>query len=97
MTASVSFAFEHSPENVSPKIYVPPSGVGEDAGGRYVYVIEPQGNDIGIARKRIIKIGDLNELGFEAVSGIREGELIATAGLQVLLDGMKVRLDENGY
>ncbi len=92
MTGTTVFYFEEIGEKGSPKIHVPPSAVGEDSSGRFVYVINPIDKNIGIARKRIIEIGSLSELGFDVVSGIQEGELVATAGLQVLLENMKVRL-----
>ena len=91
MAATVFFDLGNQSDNQEVKIYVPPSAVGEGPDGRFVYVIEPQSSDVGVARKRDIAIGELNTLGFEVKSGLEEGEIVATAGLQVLLDGMKVR------
>jgi multidrug efflux system membrane fusion protein len=93
MTATVTFSFGANEGNGEAKIYLPPSAVGEGPSGRFVYVIEAGIGNVGVTRKRVIELGELSNLGFEAKSGLKEGELIATAGLQVLLDGMKVRLD----
>ena len=93
MAATIVFDFGVSTQESESSITIPASAVGEGSDGRFVYVIERQSGDIGVVRKRVIEVGDLNALGFKVQSGLEEGEIIATAGLQVLLDGMKVRLD----
>ena len=94
MAATIIFDFGNQSIERESSIYIPPSAVGEGPDGRFVYVIERQSGDVGVARKRIIVVGELNTLGFEVQSGLDEGEIVATAGLQVLLDGMKVLLEQ---
>lgn len=91
MAANVNFEFVD--EDVSKKeLIIPASGVGEDANGRFVFLIE--GNDnIYQVKKQPIEIGDLTPDGFEVTSGLQAGQKIATAGLQTLLDGQKVKLN----
>lgn len=90
MAAEVLFNFGESDEAAG--LYAPPDGVGEDSGGNFVFVLEKQDGEIRIARKRQIKIGTLTEKGFLVKDGLTEGEYIATSGLQILLDGMEVKL-----
>jgi hypothetical protein len=49
-------------------------------------------NDIYRVEKRAITVGELLPEGFAVTSGLSENELIATAGLNTLMDGMQVRL-----
>ena len=74
-------------------IVVPIKAVGEDGEGNYVFLIETEDNKTGIVRKQTIKIGEITSNGFEVESGLEAGQLIATAGLQSLLDGQKVKLN----
>ncbi len=90
MSANVTFNFERA-ANVVSNLKVPSVAVGEDANGNFVFVItESNGNNY--VNKRPIKKGKLTSEGFEVVSGVKEGEKIATAGLQTLLDGQQVKL-----
>jgi hypothetical protein len=45
-----------------------------------------------VAEKKIITIGNLVPEGFELVSGLEEGDIVATAGLKSLMNGMDVKL-----
>ena len=47
---------------------------------------------IGTVKKQHVTLGDLNNEGFKVISGITEGQKIATSGLQTLLEGQKVSL-----
>ena len=42
-------------------------------------------------RKQVVRIGELTPEGFEVLDGLEAGQKIATAGLQTLLDGQRVR------
>jgi RND family efflux transporter MFP subunit len=90
MAAEVRFDFGENLEQTG--LYVPPDGVGEDPGGPFVFVIEKTTGDRGIIRKRGVDIGPLTEKGFLVTGGLSSGELVVTAGLQLLMDGMTVRL-----
>jgi RND family efflux transporter MFP subunit len=90
MAANVTFDFgDHDMDNKI--VVVPTNAVGEDSNGRFVFLIEGEG-DKATVKKQQISIGDLTSEGFEITSGLTAGQKIATAGLQTLLDGQEVRL-----
>ena len=76
-------------------LVVPVKAVGEDASGRYVFVIDGVDNGVGTVQRRPVRIGSLLADGFVVEEGLAEEELVATAGLGSLMDGMKVRLLES--
>ena len=63
-----------------------------DINKNFVFVIETEDNKVGVAKKQLITLGELTSEGFLVKDGLQEGQLIATAGLQTLLDGQKVKL-----
>ncbi len=75
-------------------LVVPVKAVGEDASGRYVFVIDGVGQGVGTVQRRAVRVGSLVADGFVVEEGLAEGELVATAGLRSLMNGMKVRLLE---
>ena len=89
MAATVTFEFEAVDQAVGALI-VPARAVGEDADGRFVFVIEGGEGDIGTVRRRTVTVGRLGADGFEITSGLERGERVAIAGLQTLLDGQQV-------
>ena len=93
MAARITFDFSLQKEEDKGKIVVPIKAVGEDGNGNYVFLIETEDNKSGIARKQTIEIGEITANGFEVKSGLEKGQIIATAGLQSLLDGQKVKLN----
>ena len=90
MAASVLFELQQSEANNT--LVIPLKSVGEDGEGNYVFLIESEDGETAIVKRQTIEIGPLTEAGFEVVSGLQAGDKIATAGLQSLLDGQKVRL-----
>jgi RND family efflux transporter MFP subunit len=74
------------------RIIVPPFAVGEDRQGRFVYIAEPGADDLAVARRTMVTVGDLTEEGLEILDGLEEGELLITAGISRIKDGMQVRL-----
>jgi len=90
MAANVSFSFKGNTSNEI--IVVPVAAVGEDSEGRFVYLVEPDSADIGVVKKHHIQIGELTSEGFEVISGLSVNQKVATAGLQSLIDGQKVRI-----
>ena len=93
MAARVTFDFAGGESDDSDRIVVPIKAVGEDGEGNFVFLIETEDNKSGIARKQTIEIGEITANGFEVKSGLEQGQIIATAGLQSLLDGQKVKLN----
>ena len=89
MTANVTFDFGEgaSAENV---LVVPAKAVGEDADGRFVFLLENESGSTASVRKQHIRVGALTSAGFEVLEGLEAGQKIATAGLQTLLNGQEV-------
>jgi multidrug efflux system membrane fusion protein len=92
MAANVTFDF--ASENQSEYLIVAARAIGEDQDGNFAFVLE-QENDYYVAKRTTLKIGQLTPQGFEVLEGLEEGQLIVTAGLQTLLNGMKVKLFDN--
>ncbi len=92
MPASAEFSFmDHHSEPDA--LLVPPSAVGEDESGNFVFRIESKEGK-SICKKQKITVGKLNDTGFEVTSGLTVGDNVASAGLNILRDGMQVRLYE---
>jgi len=90
MAANITFTF---PKTDNQEILIVPiSAVGEDSKGNFVYIIEKQNESVGLIKKQHFTIGELSPVGFEVKSGLKSGQIVATAGLQTLLDGQKVSL-----
>lgn len=92
MTASVTFNFGEENEVKDNTLVIPVKSVGEDGNGNYVFLIHSTDGKVGTVKKQRIEIGELTESGFKIKSGLNAGDKIATAGLQSLLDGQKVKL-----
>lgn len=88
MASNVTFSFGQRAEDA---LIIPAKAVGEDSKGRFVFLVNEQGGATTI-KKQHIRIGELTPAGFEVLSGLTEGQKIATAGLQTLLDGQEVVL-----
>ncbi len=91
MSANVTFDFGDVNSKESKTIIIPSSAVGEDAKGRFVFLIE-DANGVSKVKKQPVTIGKLSSDGFEIKKGLQVGQKIATAGLQTLLDNQEVRL-----
>ena len=74
-------------------VLVPPEAVGQDQKGRFVFVLtRPDAQNIATAERRSVRTGALTPDGLEVLDGVRDGELVATAGLATLTPGQRVRL-----
>jgi len=92
MVADVHFSFSNG-KSVEQKMVTPTASVGEDSNGHFVFVLSKEGKNYMVKKKKV-QIGELTPAGFEIKAGLSNGELVATAGLNILLDGMTVRLME---
>lgn len=93
MATSVTFDFTaEQNEAKSNTLVIPVKAVGEDGNGKFVFIVESSDGKTGTVKKQTIEIGELTPSGFEVKSGLKSGDKIATAGLQTLLNGQKVRL-----
>lgn len=92
MAATVFFRLGTMEKRSSNTIVVPIKAVGEDKGGNYVFIVETEDGKTGSVVKKRVTVGEILTEGFEITDGLSKGDLIVTAGLQVLLDGQKVNL-----
>ena len=90
MAAEVTFRVQSAAGEI---IIVPGVAVGEDDRGRFVYVVERGDGGSAVVRRRSVEVGRLVE-GIEIVNGLEPGELIVTAGVRRLSEGMVVRYEE---
>jgi multidrug efflux system membrane fusion protein len=91
MVANVTFDFTDG-NTANNRIILPVNTVGEDAGGKFVFVVIPENDKVATVQKRQVKIGTLTTDGFEITAGLKAGDKVVTAGLQTLLNGQKVGL-----
>lgn len=90
MAAEVVFQLESAGRRE--RILVPAVAVGEDREGRFAFVVEPGEEEVGVARRRAVEVGDLTEEGLEIMEGLSDGEIVVTAGISRITDGQPVRL-----
>lgn len=91
MAAEVTFAVEG--QAAPSGVLVPPEAVGQDAKGRFVFVLTPpDSNNIATAERRSVRTGALTPRGLEVLHGVAAGEYVATAGLATLASGQRLRL-----
>ncbi len=93
MAANITFLFGNKEESQQAQLLAPVAAVGEDAEGKFVYILRQNPDSIYIVEKHRVTIGALRQEGFE-VEGVNENDLVATAGLQSILAGMQVKLLE---
>lgn len=91
MPANVTFSFELSGE-LANRIIVPTASIGEDPNGKYVYKLEKSADNRATVKRHEVEIGKMRNEGFEVISGLKDGDVIAAAGLNILLDGDVVRM-----
>jgi RND family efflux transporter MFP subunit len=91
MAANVTFRFAATDDR--DRFYLPSHAVGGDRAGRFVFLLEPSGEDgVGKVRRVEVEVGELTRDGLEIVSGLLEGQEVVTAGVRRLTDGQSVRL-----
>ena len=91
MPANVTFHID-LPEDQSLQIIVPTAAVGEDPNGRFVYRLNQGSDNLATVSRQSVSIGKLINEGFVITEGLNEGDIIASAGLNVLQDGDQVSL-----
>ncbi|MFW2387653.1 MAG: efflux RND transporter periplasmic adaptor subunit [Polyangiales bacterium] len=90
MAADVTFVFE-SAEN-GPKYSLPISAVGEDREGRFVYMLKSDGEGLGTVHRSPVEVGQVLSDGIEIFEGVKPGDLVVTAGVSRIYDGLQVRV-----
>lgn len=94
MPAEVTFSFK-APAAGKAQLLVDFKAVGEDEQGNFIFKLDPDGEDRYLVRKTPLKVGPLTNDGFVVLSGLQEGDLVATAGLRSLYDGQAVKIMDN--
>ena len=89
MAAEVSFFFGEG----EAAIKLPPLAIGEDGHGRFVFVLERQG-ETGVVRRVPVEVGAVDGSGVLIAGGLEAGAEVVTAGVRRLVDGMEVRAPE---
>ena len=90
MTANVTFNL--TSENDTETILVPTVAVGEENDENFVYVVKIIRGDTATVHKRIVSVGELTGGGFEITLGLEDGEMVVTAGISKLTEGLRVKL-----
>lgn len=78
------------------RFILPGHAVGEDRGGRFVFVAEPSAGGAAVVRRRPVTVGAFAAGGLEVLHGLAEGDRVVVAGVNRLQDGDEVRLDAAG-
>jgi multidrug efflux pump subunit AcrA (membrane-fusion protein) len=68
---------------------VPLTALTESDGGTVVFVVDAMNN---VARKTMVDVGGVDEHGVQIAGGLQVGDMVVSAGVQFLRDGMRVRL-----
>ena len=66
----------------------------EDRFGRFVYVVEPTADEkgLGLIHRKSVTVGELTSEGLEIFQGLSDGDLVVTAGVSRIQDGLKVKI-----
>jgi RND family efflux transporter MFP subunit len=89
MAAEVTFEIGSS--DGTRRLLLPPVSVGEDKDGRFVFLVDDRGEGLGVVRRRSVRVGGFTREGIEILDGVSLGEIVVTAGVRRLTDGMQVR------
>ena len=92
MAANGTFLLSKKGATSSPKIIVPVEAVGKNNQGNFVFALNQKSTGVYVVEKKIITIGDLIPEGFELIGGLKEGDMVAVAGLKSLMNGEEVKL-----
>ena len=90
MAADVTFKFDTDAN--APQFTLPAVAVGEDREGRFVFKLEKTGDGLGVVHRSPVAVGELLSDGLEIASGIETGDLVVTAGVSRIYDGLTVRV-----
>lgn len=93
MSAKVIFVNTAKKQERTNVLFIPTTAVNKDYNGKnFVFKINKVENGIGILAKTEISYGEVNERGVEVINGISVGDMIVTSGIDLLIDGQKVKV-----
>lgn len=81
-------------EEETDSLLVPAMAVMEDASGRFVYVVESVNKGVGTVQRRPVETGRISEQGINVTSGLGKHDLLVTAGMSKMSEGLKVKIDQ---
>ena len=85
MTASVALTID---DNTAPMV-VPLTALTESDGRTVAFVVDVLSK---VVRKTVVTVGGVAENGAQIAGGLQVGDMVVTAGVQFLRDGMRIRL-----
>jgi len=85
MTASVALTID---DNTAPMV-VPLTALTESDGRTVAFVVDVLSK---VVRKTVVTVGGVAENGAQIAGGLQVGDVVVTAGVQFLRDGMRIRL-----
>ena len=92
LAAQVSFEFDMNGGETN--YILPAVAVGEDVAGRYIFMVDStQEKGVGQVRRQAVTTGNLTPKGLEIIEGVKEGDRVVIAGVNVVRDGFKVLID----
>jgi len=87
MTATVALRLEHE----TAPMLVPLTALTESSNTAAVFVVDPSKK---VVRRTVVALAGTSDEGVRIASGLSAGDMVVTAGVQFLRDGMRVRLLE---
>ncbi|MEO0324496.1 MAG: efflux RND transporter periplasmic adaptor subunit [Myxococcota bacterium] len=93
MAAEVELTFEANEGDAT--LRLPSSAVGEDRQGRFVFEVERTEPGFGVVHRRGVTIGELTTQGVAVLEGVDDGQLIVSAGVARITDGLRVRVPDD--
>jgi len=85
MTASVALTID---DEATPLV-LPLTALAESDGGPVAYVVDQANN---VVRKTVVTVSGIAESGVRIAGGLQPGDMVVTAGVQFLRDGMRIRV-----
>ena len=83
---------EQAAQGSGAPVYIPAHAVLEDDQGRFAYIVTESGENRGVVSRVAVVVGDLNENGIQILQGLSSGDLVVTAGMSKMQEGLAVRL-----
>ena len=93
MSADVFFNFNTSATKESSTVIIAPiQAVLKDIDGNFVLKLIKKEDNLAEVKKTKVTLGNLTESGFEVFEGLKQGDMVVTAGVEDLKDGTVVKL-----
>ncbi len=77
------------------KFILPSNSVLQNERGNFVFILEPQKEGKGKIKQLPVTIGEITSQGIEVFTGVSSGQLLVTAGVSKISDGMIVKYNSH--